>query len=126
MPRKLVEHAWRAAQRTRLDTLQTEIDGLIVTLSDILKADFVRSAPGRDPAVLRAAVGTAFHDAFDFEAMSRVLTRGKPVASRSKFASFSPSDASIADGSRIRKACVTESSHSRPMCGSRWCDICFW
>ncbi len=70
-----------AAQRVYAGKAQRfgeEVRRLIQKLSEILRADFVRSAPGRTPENLRTAFGTLHEDAFDFDAMSRLLTEATP------------------------------------------------
>ena len=47
-------------------------------LSDILRADVARSAAGRSATRLKASVGTGHGDAFDFDALSRVLAKALP------------------------------------------------
>jgi hypothetical protein len=73
-PAKLMTHAWRAVQRTKARAFRD--DDLILRLTGILEADFMKSAAARTPSALRSSVGTAFEDVFDFKAMSRVLAKG--------------------------------------------------
>ena len=75
MPARLFEHAWRAAQRDKLDTHRTEIERLSVKLSEILRAADANSDAARAPASLRAAVGSLHDESFDFDALSRMLQR---------------------------------------------------
>ncbi|HSC95308.1 MAG TPA: hypothetical protein VLC73_10085, partial [Burkholderiales bacterium] len=74
-PVRLITHAWNALQQRKTESFEQEIRRLIVKLSEILQTDFVRSGAGRSPPRLKAAVGTALEDAFDFEAMADVLAR---------------------------------------------------
>src|SRR6266508_2348488 len=83
LPIRLTMHAWRSVQEEKLRHLRGEIDRLSLKLSDILKADFVRSEAGRSPASLRAAVGPVFAEAFDFDAMSCILTPTSATSSLS-------------------------------------------
>ncbi|MEE9246084.1 MAG: hypothetical protein V3U63_07760, partial [Gemmatimonadota bacterium] len=53
-----------------------ELARLVVKLSDILKANFMRSEDARTPEMLERSVGPAYADAFDFEAMSQILKMG--------------------------------------------------
>lgn len=78
MPARLLAHAWKRVQRRKTRAARADIDRLIVKLSDILKADFVRSPEGRSAASLKAGVGAAHERAFDFDAMSRFLERAAP------------------------------------------------
>ncbi len=75
LPAKLVEHLWRATHALKARRFSDDVDRLILRLSDILRADFARSKAGRSPASLKASVGSTFEGAFDFEALSRTLTR---------------------------------------------------
>ena len=75
LPGRLFMHAWKAAQAAKVSKLKEEIDRLILRLSDILKADFARSPAGRSSESLKASVGRAHEQTFDFDAMSRLLAR---------------------------------------------------
>lgn len=75
LPMRLFIHVWKAAQRQKAARLRAEIERLIVKLSDILAADFERSAEGRSSDNLQAAIGPAHAQNFDFEALSSLLTR---------------------------------------------------
>jgi len=75
LPGRLFVHAWKTVQARKARSLREDIDRLVLKLSDILKADFSRSAAGRSSENLRASVGPAHEQAFDFEAMSRLLAR---------------------------------------------------
>ncbi len=79
MPARLIEHAWRTAQRDKVEAFRADIERLIVRLCEILQADAARSEGARTPASLRAAVGSIHDAAFDFEAMSRLLARAVPA-----------------------------------------------
>jgi hypothetical protein len=78
MPFRLFQHVWQALQDRKAQKFRTEINKLIMRLSDILSADFTRSKEGLSAERLRASVGTAHQDAFDFDAMSRVLAEAAP------------------------------------------------
>jgi hypothetical protein len=75
-PVKLLTHAWRVAQRAAARAFREKVDDLILRLSGILEADFMKSEAARTPGALRSSVGTAYEGVFDFEAMSRVLAEG--------------------------------------------------
>ncbi len=75
LPATLLTHAWKTVQVQKARSLRGEIDRLVLKLSDILQADFARSAAGRSSAQLRASIGRAHEQAFDFEAMSHLLAR---------------------------------------------------
>lgn len=72
---KLFVHAWKVVQAAKVRRLREEIDRLVLKLSDILKADFSRSAAGRSSENLKASVGRAHEQTFDFDAMSHLLAR---------------------------------------------------
>lgn len=77
-PRKLLVHLWRAVEANKARKFLAKLDRLALRLSDILKADFMKSEEGRRPAILQRSVGTAFEATFDFEAMSRILGSAAP------------------------------------------------
>jgi hypothetical protein len=78
MPFQVFQHAWQALQEQKAQTFRTEINKLIMKLSDILSADFVRSKEGLTAERLRASVGEAHQSTFDFDAMSRLLGEAAP------------------------------------------------
>jgi hypothetical protein len=80
MPARLLIRAWRFAQERKLATLRDELERLVLKLRNILAADAAGSAAWRTPARLKASVGTGFEDAFDFDALSALLTRALPDA----------------------------------------------
>lgn len=75
LPGRLFIHAWKTVQARKARDLSEAIDRLVLKLSDILKADFARSAAGRSSERLKASIGRAHEQAFDFAAMSRLLAR---------------------------------------------------
>jgi hypothetical protein len=81
LPVRLLTHAWRVAQDRKARKARADIDALIVRLTDILRADFVRSDAGRRPASLKAAFGGRHQQLFDFDAMSKLLGHA-PAAQR--------------------------------------------
>ena len=78
MPPRLFMHAWTAVQEQKARRFHEYVSRLMLKLSDILRADFVRSAAGRSAESLKASVGSVHEDVFDFEAMSRLLTKATP------------------------------------------------
>jgi ferredoxin len=80
MAEKLLAHAWRVVQGERLGQVRKDIDGLIVRLTDILRAEFVRSEAGRTPESLKVSVGTKQQGLFDFSMMARMLALGSPAS----------------------------------------------
>ena len=78
LPARLLQHAWTAVQQQKAAAFRKDLDRLVLKLSDILKADFERSEAGRSAKHLKAAVGTGFGAAFDFDAMSNLLAKALP------------------------------------------------
>lgn len=72
-PGHLVAHLWQALLREKADVFHRQVDTLILRLADILRVDRGHSEAARTPASLRASVGAIHGEAFDFEAMSRML-----------------------------------------------------
>lgn len=75
MPARLLTHAWQTIQEKQARRFRNEINRLILKLSDILRADFIRSETGRSAASLKAAVGAVHAETFDFDVMSHLLAR---------------------------------------------------
>ena len=80
MPARLLRHAWSSLQQKKARRFRHNIDRLMLKLADILRVDFLRSSAGRSAQSLEASVGTSYNDAFDFDAMSRMLARARPAA----------------------------------------------
>jgi len=80
MPAALFTHAWHVVQERKAKKLAGDIGRLAVKLSEIVRADFVRSDAGRSAGSLKAAIGDAHGAIFDFDAMSRLLTKAAPKA----------------------------------------------
>jgi ferredoxin len=80
LPVRLVKHAWSAVQEQKARSFREDISRLIEQLSDILRADFARSEAGRSPENLKASVGAAYAEVFDFGTMSRMLAKAAPQA----------------------------------------------
>lgn len=78
LPRRLLRHLWQAAQTKKAAQLRNNIDRLVVKLSAILQCDFEHSALGLAAKRLQACVGAGYAQAFDFEAMSRLLVKSRP------------------------------------------------
>jgi hypothetical protein len=78
MPARLLTHAWRATRNARARQFRNEIGRLTLMLSDILRAAFSHSQAGRQPESLKAALGGPHQDAFDFDALSRIVAKGAP------------------------------------------------
>ena len=78
MPAQVLAHAWEAAQQRKGKAFRTIAERLMVKLSDILRAAFINSEAGQQPAALRASLGGTHRDAFDFAVMSRLVARSAP------------------------------------------------
>ncbi len=78
MPARVIAHVWEAAQQRKARAFRTTVDRLVIKLSDILRAAFIHSQAGQRPDALRASLGGAHRDAFDFAVMSRLVARGTP------------------------------------------------
>jgi hypothetical protein len=78
MPERLLHHAWQQAHKRKARAFGERVSRLIQRLSDILRADFERSAVGRSAARLKASVGGPHGEVFDFDAMSALLARSAP------------------------------------------------
>lgn len=78
-PARLFTHLWKASHARKTGALRAEIDRLVLRLSEILRADFVRSEAGRTPAKLKSSIGSSFEAAFDFDALSRTLAKSAPI-----------------------------------------------
>ena len=78
-PKAVLAHVWRAVHRDKAMAFRKKVDGLILRLSDILKADYMKSDEAHGPAALRAAVGKGDSASIDFGALSGILNRARPV-----------------------------------------------
>ena len=78
-PAAVLGHAWEVLHTAKTIGFRARADELVRKLADILKADFMRSREGRSPENLKRAFGR-LETAFDFEAMSDILTRSASPA----------------------------------------------
>jgi hypothetical protein len=78
MPARFTAHLWEAAHAAKARTFRKAVDTLTVRLSDILRTAFIHSAAGQQPGALRASLGGAHQQMFDFDAMSRLVARRAP------------------------------------------------
>ena len=78
MPSRLLTHGWTALQGKKAKKFGDQVTRMALRLSDILKADVANSAAGRSAETLKAGVGSAHADAFDFDAMARILKKSAP------------------------------------------------
>jgi uncharacterized Fe-S cluster protein YjdI len=81
MPSRLCKHIWGLLQEKKARRFRADVDKLVMKLSDILRADLVRSKEGLGAERLAASVGTTHREIFDFAAMSRLLGEAFPAAS---------------------------------------------
>jgi len=72
---RVCEHLWRAAQQRKATAFLALVERLVVRLSDILRAAFIHSEAGQRPDALRASLGGSHRRAFDFDVMSKLVTR---------------------------------------------------
>ncbi len=77
-PGKILLHLWKVVEAKKARRFLARLDRLILKLSDVLKADFMKSEEGHAPDFLQRSIGTAFEAAFDFETMSRILGSAAP------------------------------------------------
>ena len=76
LPARLLRHAWSFVQRDKTRVARERIGRLVIRLGDILRADQARSAAALETPALQAGFGAAHRGLFDFQAMSRLLSRG--------------------------------------------------
>ena len=72
-PFRVVQHLWQIGQDRKAKTFRGDLNKLIMKLSDILSAEFVRSKEGQSAERLRASVGLVHQNVFDFDVLSRLL-----------------------------------------------------
>ena len=73
LPSLFVAHVWRIAQAGTARRLQCTIDTLVGKLSDLVRADHLRSESGRRADMLRSGVGASHAALFDFDVMAKLL-----------------------------------------------------
>ena len=76
LPARFLRHAWSAVQQRKAQAAHQRIDGLVVRLGDILRADRARSHEALEARALQSTFGGAHHGLFDFATMSKLLSRG--------------------------------------------------
>jgi hypothetical protein len=81
MPFRLVRHVWKTAHDSKAWAFRKDLNMLVAKLSDILRADFVRSEEGLSAETLEASVGATHRETFDFAVMSRMLGETSAKAS---------------------------------------------
>jgi ferredoxin len=78
LPARFLRHAWSVVQQDKARVANERIEGLLIRLGNILRAHHARSAAALTQPALQSTFGTAHHGMFDFDAMSRLLSRGAP------------------------------------------------
>jgi hypothetical protein len=73
---RVLRHFWKAAQERKARAFREHAGRLVVRLSDILRAAFLRSEAGQSAQALSTSVGGGHRSDFDFSAMSRLVSRG--------------------------------------------------
>lgn len=74
-PARLMAHAWSCTEGRKAQAMRRRIDELAVRLSDLIKADHLRSQEGRHAEALKAGFGGAHRALFDFRKMAELLAR---------------------------------------------------
>jgi hypothetical protein len=75
LPGRMLRHVWGLSQTAKAQQFRRKIDRLVLKLSDVLKAEFERSAEGMSSKRLQASVGTGYAQAFDFDKMAGLLAK---------------------------------------------------
>jgi hypothetical protein len=75
LPAMLMVRTWRFCEDARARRMVAEIERYKFRLWEILRAEFMRSKEGREPAALKSSVGKSFENAFDFAALSSTLAK---------------------------------------------------
>ena len=78
MPMAMVRQAWAIDQKEKTQASRKRVDELILKLENILGAETKKSEQTLLPENLKGSVGSSFESAFDFDAMSEVLTPAIP------------------------------------------------
>jgi len=74
-PTRFITRGWNAVQAAKIHAVKKRIEHLVLKLSDILRADYMKTEEARSAEIFRASVGTAYDEAFDFSAMSGILAK---------------------------------------------------
>ena len=72
-PNQFLTHAWTAVQEQKALRFSDQINELTLKLSNILKADAMKSETAFGADNLRQTVGSSYEAAFDFDSMSDIL-----------------------------------------------------
>lgn len=74
----LIAHLWTAVEAEKARSFHAASARLIAKLTDILRADHLRSPAGRSAESLKAMIGPKHHALFDFEVLSSLLPKSSP------------------------------------------------
>ena len=74
LPAALIHHAWSVVQARKTGALAAKLSQLVVKLSEILAVDVAHSAAACNAASLKASIGGAHADVFDFDLLSKTLS----------------------------------------------------
>jgi len=77
-PMAVMRQAWAIDQRAKAYVSRKRVDELILRMESILGAEMKKSEETLSPENLKKSVGSSFENAFDFDAMSRILTPASP------------------------------------------------
>lgn len=77
-PGAIIRHVWGVENERRAQGFRKKVDGLLLALSDIVKADFAKSDDAHEADSLRQAIGETDRTVLDFHALSRMLVRQHP------------------------------------------------
>lgn len=77
-PMAVIRQAWAIDQRSKAYVSRKRVDELILRMEGILGAEAKKSEETLSPENLKKSVGPSFENAFDFDAMSRILTPASP------------------------------------------------
>jgi hypothetical protein len=75
---RVVAHVGAAVREEKARAFRLTASRLAVKLADILRVDFIHSDAGGGVDRLRAAIGPAHHELFNFDRMSRLLPKPSP------------------------------------------------
>jgi ferredoxin len=79
LPARVLQHCWQTRHAEKGRQFLAHVGRLVLQLGEILRAEFGHSAGGRTSEALRASIGGPLQQAFDFEAMARVLATSTPA-----------------------------------------------
>ena len=72
---RVIGHVRGVAHVRKARKMRSLVEPLVVRLSELVRADLLRSPAGRGAEALRAAIGPPHRELFDLDAMERVLAR---------------------------------------------------